>query len=31
MREDGLELDKFVLALDPDFLPEGDGPPETRP
>ncbi len=28
MRADGLELDKFVLALDPDFVPEGDGPPE---
>jgi hypothetical protein len=29
MREDGLELDKFVMVLDPDFVPEGDGPPET--
>lgn len=29
MREDGLELDKIVLALDPEFEPEGDGPPET--
>ena len=30
MREDGLEFDKIVLALDHDFVPEGDGPPETR-
>jgi hypothetical protein len=29
MREDGLELDKFVMVLDPDFVPEGEGPPET--
>lgn len=29
MREDGLEFDKFVMTLDPDFVPEGDGPPET--
>lgn len=29
MREDGLEFDKVVLVLDPDFEPTGDGPPET--
>ncbi len=29
MREDGLEFDKFVMALDPDYAPEGEGPPET--
>ena len=29
MREDGLEFDKFVMALDPNFEPVGDGPPET--
>ena len=29
MREDGLEFDKFILALDPEFTPRGDGPPET--
>lgn len=29
MREDGLEFDKFVMVLDPDFEPDGDGPPET--
>ncbi len=29
MREDGLEWDKFVMVLDPEFEPEGDGPPET--
>ncbi|MEM9187931.1 MAG: hypothetical protein AAGF12_02050 [Myxococcota bacterium] len=31
MREDGLEFDKIVMALDPDFEPENDGPPETVP
>ncbi len=30
MREDGLEMDKIVLVLDPDFEPTGDGPAETR-
>ncbi|MDQ5979848.1 MAG: hypothetical protein QG602_2823, partial [Verrucomicrobiota bacterium] len=30
MREDGVELDKFVLALDPAFKPEGMGPESTR-
>jgi hypothetical protein len=30
MREDGLELDKVVLALDPEYEPTGDGPAETR-
>ena len=30
MREDGLEIYKFVLVLDPDFTPEEDGPPETN-
>jgi hypothetical protein len=30
MREDGLELDKIVMTLDPDFTPTADGPPETR-
>ncbi len=29
MREDGFELDKFVLSLDPDFKPEGEGPERT--
>lgn len=29
MREDGLEFDKFLMALDPDYVPEDDGPPET--
>ncbi|MEM7156954.1 MAG: hypothetical protein AAF799_29150 [Myxococcota bacterium] len=29
MREDGLEFDKFIMVLDPEFEPEGDGPPET--
>jgi hypothetical protein len=28
MREDGLELDKLVMTTDPDYEPEGDGPPE---
>lgn len=31
MREDGFELDKVVLTLDPDFEPEGFGPDETLP
>lgn len=29
MREDGLEFDKFVMTTNPDYEPEGDGPPET--
>lgn len=29
MREDGTELDKLVLALDPDYRPEGLGPVRT--
>ena len=30
MREDGFEIDKFVFTTDPDFVPNGDGPAETR-
>ncbi|MEM7606699.1 MAG: hypothetical protein AAF411_15185 [Myxococcota bacterium] len=30
MREDGLEIDKIILALDPEFEPEGLDQPETR-
>ncbi|WNJ19117.1 DUF5060 domain-containing protein [Pontibacter sp. G13] len=29
MREDGFEFDKFVLALDKEFRPEGQGPKPT--
>ncbi len=29
MREDGTAIDKIVLTTDPDFIPEGDGPPES--
>jgi len=29
MREDGANFDKFILTLDPDFMPDGFGPDET--
>ena len=29
MREDGAIVDKIVLTTNPDFVPEGDGPPES--
>lgn len=29
-REDGSFFDKFILTVDPDFIPSGLGPPETR-
>lgn len=29
MREDGFEFDKWIMALDPEFVPEGEGPPEN--
>ena len=28
MREDGFELDKFIMTTDNTFQPEGAGPPE---
>ncbi|MEO0605040.1 MAG: hypothetical protein AAF211_26655 [Myxococcota bacterium] len=31
MREDGLEIDKALLTLDPDYEPDDLGPPETVP
>jgi len=31
MREDGVACDKFLLASDPDYEPEGFGPDATRP
>jgi len=29
MREDGLIIDKIVLTTNPDYIPTGDGPPES--
>lgn len=29
MRENGLIVDKIVLTMNPDYTPEGDGPPES--
>ncbi|MCH7920430.1 MAG: CHRD domain-containing protein [Planctomycetes bacterium] len=29
MREDGAIVDKIVLTTNPDYVPEGDGPPES--
>ena len=29
VREDGLIIDKIVLTTNPDYTPEGDGPPES--
>jgi hypothetical protein len=26
MREDGFEMDKFILTNDIDYIPEGEGP-----
>ncbi|MGF1468629.1 MAG: hypothetical protein ACFCGT_21095 [Sandaracinaceae bacterium] len=31
MREDGLEIDKVLLTIDPDLEPQDFGPPETTP
>ncbi|MHC4534233.1 MAG: LamG-like jellyroll fold domain-containing protein [Planctomycetota bacterium] len=30
MREDGAIVDKIVLTTNPDYVPEGDGPPESE-